>query len=94
MNNYELIILCGKAGAGKDYLLQQILKHYGNDINAIISDTTRPPRSYEQDGIDYNFLSLETFSETKLHMKSVEMKILIFGCMVRHILLLIKINLI
>lgn len=65
MNNYELIILCGKAGAGKDYLLQQILKHYGNDINAIISDTTRPPRSYEQDGVDYNFLSLETFSETK-----------------------------
>lgn len=61
MNKYELIILCGKAGAGKDYLLQQVLKHYGNEINAIVSDTTRPPRSYERDGVDYHFLTLDEF---------------------------------
>lgn len=65
MNKYELIVLCGKAGAGKDYLLQQIKKYYGDDINAIVSDTTRPPRLGEVDGVNYHFLDLPTFSETK-----------------------------
>lgn len=65
MNKYTLIILCGKAGAGKDYLLQQIKAHYGNELNYIISDTTRPPRIGEINGVDYNFLSIEDFLDVK-----------------------------
>lgn len=56
MNNYELVILCGKAGAGKDYLLQRVKNHYRDKLNYIISDTTRPMRYKEIDGEDYHFL--------------------------------------
>lgn len=63
---YKLIILCGKAGAGKDYLLQKVYKLHHNDLNLIISDTTRPPRlPNEQNGVSYNFLTPEEFKKRK-----------------------------
>ncbi len=64
-NKYRLIILCGKAGAGKDYLLKRIYEKEGNKeiLNPLISDTTRPKRDYEIDGVDYNFLTSQEFSE-------------------------------
>lgn len=62
MNKYKLIILFGKSGAGKDYLLKEVCKLYPNDLSPIISDTTRPPRLLlEQDGVDYNFITPEEF---------------------------------
>lgn len=64
MNKYKLIVLFGKSGAGKDYLLQEICKLRPNDVHAIISDTTRPPRKLlEQDGVDYNFITEKEFQE-------------------------------
>ena len=63
-SKYKLIILFGKSGAGKDYLLREVCKLYPNDINPIISDTTRPPRKLlEEDGVDYNFVTKEEFQE-------------------------------
>ena len=55
-SKYKIIILCGKAGAGKDTLLQEIYQKRKKDLHLIISDTTRPPRDKEVDGIDYNFV--------------------------------------
>ena len=57
MNNYEVVILCGKSGAGKNYLLQKMKDHFKDDLNYIISDTTRPKRYKEIDGEDYHFIS-------------------------------------
>ena len=57
MNNYEIIILCGKSGAGKNYLLQKIKDHFQDNLNYIISDTTRPKRYKEIEGEDYHFIS-------------------------------------
>lgn len=70
MNKYKLIVLCGKSGAGKDYLLKKICekKENKNKINLLTSDTTRPKRDYEIDGIDYNFLTPEEFSK-KEHLE-------------------------
>ena len=67
MNNkkYTLVILCGKAGSGKDYLLSKILEHYGDELNPLVSDTTRPPRAGEEDGKEYNFLSYADFFAKK-----------------------------
>lgn len=66
MNKYKLIILFGKSGAGKDYLLREVCKLYPNDVHAIISDTTRPPRKLlEQDGVDYNFITPEEFRKNE-----------------------------
>lgn len=60
-SKYKLIILFGKSGAGKNYLLRQIYKTYKEDLHLIIPDTTRPPRFGEQNGKDYNFLTEEEF---------------------------------
>lgn len=70
MNKYKLIVLCGKSGAGKNYLLKEISKkeENKNKINLLISDTTRPKRDYEINGIDYNFLTPEEFSK-KEHLE-------------------------
>ena len=57
MNNYEVVILCGKSGAGKNYLLQKMKDHFKDDLNYIISDTTRPKRYKEIEGEDYHFIS-------------------------------------
>lgn len=69
MNKYKLIILCGKAGAGKDYLLHEIYKKRESDLNLLISDTTRPQRTNEENHVNYNFLTEEEFKQ-KQHIET------------------------
>ena len=61
MNKYKVIAICGKSASGKDTLLQA-MKHNNTDLHEIVSCTTRPPRDYEIDGINYFFLTLEEFA--------------------------------
>lgn len=61
MNKYKIIAICGKSASGKDTLLQT-MKHHNTDLHEIISCTTRPPRDYEVDGVNYFFLTLEEFA--------------------------------
>lgn len=60
---YKIIALFGEAGAGKDYILHQIMKtNRGKEnLHQIISCTTRPPREGEKDGVNYHFISLDEF---------------------------------
>ncbi len=67
-NKYKLIVLFGKAGAGKDYLLQQIYERHKNILNLVVSDTTRPSRFGEENGKDYYFLTEEEF-KSKEHLE-------------------------
>lgn len=60
-NKIKVIALFGKSGAGKD-TIQNYLCSGNNNINKIISCTTRPPRENEVDGVDYHFLDEEEFS--------------------------------
>ena len=71
MNKYILIILCGPAGSGKNYILNNLMSKYPDDLNLIIPDTTRPPRDSEKDGVDYNFLTTDEFF-TKKHLEVTE----------------------
>lgn len=57
-----LIVLSGPSGAGKDAVLHR-LKAMACPLNCIVTMTTRPRRDYEQDGLDYNFVSKEKFQE-------------------------------
>jgi guanylate kinase len=57
---YKIVALCGKAGAGKDTILNKLCEE-NKSFNKIISCTTRPSRDYEKNGIDYYFLSNEQF---------------------------------
>lgn len=62
-NKIKIIALFGKAGAGKDTILNELFNTYSSTlpINKIISCTTRPPRDYEVNGKDYFFHTDEEF---------------------------------
>ena len=66
MNKIKIIALMGKAGAGKDYLLQELIKGNKNEYNEIISCTTRPPREGEVNGKNYYFLTEEEFKQQNM----------------------------
>lgn len=55
----RLLVLSGPSGAGKSSLAERLLRdgRFGRAITA----TTRPPRTGEQDGVHYRFLSEEAF---------------------------------
>lgn len=59
---YKIVTLSGKAGAGKDCLMQEICK-VAPDLHSIVSCTTRPMREGEIHGKNYYFLTHEEFSE-------------------------------
>ena len=62
-----IIAICGKSATGKDTLadwLFSMLKVNKIPCNIIVSDTTRPPRLFEENEVDYNFLT-----DTEFHNK-------------------------
>ena len=60
MKKYNIVAICGKAGAGKAALLQALAKAYP-EAHIKVSYTTRPPRDYEIDGKDYHFITRDEF---------------------------------
>lgn len=70
-NKYIVVAICGKAGAGKDTVLNSILNRV-NNLNSIVSYTTRPPRSNEKDGVDYHFITIEEFEDLVLNNDLIE----------------------
>lgn len=64
-NKYELVALCGKAGSGKNYIINRLKKLYHNDVNFIVQDTTRPKRKDEENGVEYNFVTKNEFINNK-----------------------------
>lgn len=56
-----LTILVGKSASGKDAIAKSLIQNEG--FTSLVSDTTRPPRPYEVDGVDYNFVSQDNFFE-------------------------------
>lgn len=65
---YKIVTLSGKAGAGKDRLMQEVLKTLQVEspdfvIHPIVSCTTRPMREGEVNGVHYHFLTHDEFSE-------------------------------
>ena len=57
-----MVILSSPSGVGKTTLTKKIQQKY-NNFKISVSHTTRPPRSNEVDGVDYNFVSKEKFEE-------------------------------
>lgn len=74
MSKIKIVALYGKAGAGKDAVLQAVIKNsWAKDIvNEIVSCTTRPPRQGEVNHINYHFISIEEFTQMVLNGDMLE----------------------
>jgi len=68
-NDQKIIVLTAPSGSGKTTIARRVLAAFPN-MRFSVSATTRPPRPHETDGVDYHFVSEETFkryiSEGKL----------------------------
>ena len=60
MDAFLLLVLSSPSGAGKTTLTRRIQKDFP-DLRFSVSHTTRPPRTNEVDGKDYQFTSREEF---------------------------------
>lgn len=64
----ESIIICGKSGSGKDFLLRGLIK---KKLKYQPKITTRPQRKLERQGIEYDFVDNDKF---KILLESNEIK--------------------
>lgn len=58
----HLFILSGPSGVGKN-AVEKLLRKQLPDLHRLVTTTTRPRRSNEQDGVDYNFVTKHHFQE-------------------------------
>jgi len=63
----KIIVITAPSGAGKTSITKHLLKTFPQ-LAFSISSATRPPRSYETNGVDYYFISPEDF-EQKIQRK-------------------------
>lgn len=59
MKNNKLFVILGKSCSGKTTILNEVLSKL--DIPVLLSQTTRPKRDNEIDGVDYNFVTMSEF---------------------------------
>lgn len=57
-----LYVISAPSGAGKTSLVKALVQNLRN-IHSSVSHTTRPPRPKERDGVDYHFVSEQTFKD-------------------------------
>ncbi len=56
-----LIVVSGPSGVGKDVTLRR-MKEQGAPFHFLVTNTTRPRRPSEEEGVDYHFISPEDFA--------------------------------
>lgn len=69
-DKFVIIALFGESGSGKDTIQAAICEHLG--FHKIVSTTTRPPREYEREGVDYFFITPEQFASKIINLEMLE----------------------
>jgi guanylate kinase len=75
----KIIIITAPSGAGKTSITRYLLEKYPANLAFSVSAATRSPRSYEKNGVDYYFISLETFKQKILHNEFAEWEMVYEG---------------
>ncbi len=70
----HIYCIMGKSSSGKDTIFKLLLGREDLNLNRIVSYTTRPIRSGENNGDDYNFVSLEKKDELVESGKVIEIR--------------------
>ena len=73
MNKYKIIALFGESGTGKDSIKKYLVKN--ENMNNIISFTSRPKRDNEIDNVDYHFITKDKFLQLMQKKKFLEVSI-------------------
>ena len=71
-DRYKIIALFGESGAGKDTIQNWLTEYFPDEAHKIVSCTTRPPRDYEKNGVDYHFIDTEFFAQKVLDGSMLE----------------------
>jgi guanylate kinase len=75
----KIIIITAPSGAGKTSITRYLLEKYPGNLAFSVSAATRSPRIYEKDGVDYYFLTLETFKQKIQHNEFAEWEMVYEG---------------
>jgi len=75
----KIIIITAPSGAGKTSITRYLLEKYPANLAFSVSAATRSPRSYEKNGVDYFFISLEAFKQKILDNEFAEWEMVYEG---------------
>ena len=67
----KLVIVSGPSGAGKDTIVNELLKRDAG-LTVSVSATSREPRGQEKNGVEYYFISAAEFIEKSQHGDFIE----------------------
>lgn len=73
MNKYKIIALFGESGTGKDTIKKYLIEK--ENMNGMISFTSRPKRDNEINDVDYHFVTKDKFLELMQKKKILEVSI-------------------
>jgi guanylate kinase len=79
MSEKKIIIITAPSGAGKTSITRFLLGKYPDKLAFSVSAATRSPRSYEKDGEDYYFLTLDNFKQKIQHNEFAEWEMVYEG---------------
>ena len=77
--SHKIIIITAPSGAGKTSITKYLLKTFPDQLTFSVSAATRQRRQYEEDGVDYHFLTVEEFKERIKNNSFVEWEMVYEG---------------
>jgi guanylate kinase len=78
-SSHKIIIITAPSGAGKTSITKHLLKTFPDKLAFSVSAATRQKRTYEKDGVDYYFTSVDDFKEKIQHGAFVEWEMVYEG---------------